>query len=332
MLLLTFSFFSYAQTADNEKKDESVEQKSETESAKAENTDAEVVISDEISEEKKEDEKPKPFSVGISNTMSHNLAKERKRFSDGVGISFSAMLPYEINVGINAGFSYVFRYDRTDLYGDSANSSQFDGSPIAVSSSRTFLLPMDFSVTPSIELSSSITSKYGHNAVGNNLNVSLSVSASKSFKINKDWKASLSLTPGYAADIHEKDFYYDSITNDAQFYNPVHQLFVSAGGSLSWKTLSLKLGYTFSTSETYYDEDYEGMGFIDNDRWPFYHTYSIGLGYALSLDELGGLNFGLNFATSGRDRAYGGYGDDYLVPFDPYYSKISLNIGYNYSF
>ncbi len=286
---------------------------------------------DEGDAEAKEKAKRK-YSLGLSQSGSHNLAKERKSFSYGLGLSAGAKVPGEINLGLSGGLSYSLDYDRTQINPDGttndADAYLVDGTPLSFTASRAFKVPGGISITPNLKLGCSITSKYEWQQRKVYGGVIGGLLISRSFKLAKNFSLKIDLVGGYSYNYSENDAEFDKNTNDLLYYYfGSHSFNDGISATFMYKDFSLGFVFGQSWAASYNSSKIEDVNGAKYDEYRLMHTYVVNGGYSYK-----DFSFGLSAATQGKYNKYGNYGKDELKPFEPAYTVISFELGYNYSF
>jgi len=148
---------------------------------------------------------------------------------------------------------------------------------------------------------------------------------SRDFKVFKGAVLEISLMPSYLRRFPKNAWYWDDIQNTPLGYFAKNQIGLSSGLGFSYKDFSLGFSYGLEVVDSFVNIDDNST--TELNKWQTNYSYGIKAGYRYS-----DFNFGLKLGTAGRDREFGGYGDDYLYPGDPRYTRVSASIGYNYSF
>ncbi len=288
--------------------------------------------SEEEEDENEDKEDSKRFSVGISNGFVHGINADRKNFAYSLTGTFSANLPWSMNASLSAGLSYSLQYDREvstdeDPYNEDEESFyEFDGAPLSLTLSRGFKAPLEIKVAPSLTGVFFGTSKYAWEQELR-AQVNAGVSFSRSFKVAKDLSLTIGWRPGFSYTFSEEDHVFDEFQNEPLYR--INPWTISSGysASLAYKGVRLRLGFSQQFSKSYDTDKFSQWDYVELQEWKQVLVFSASAGYSYR-----DFNFGLGFSTRGRDRKFGGYGDDWLYPGSPQFSTISANIGYNYSF
>ncbi len=281
----------------------------------------EATVTEEADLAAEEGEESKAWGVTFAYDFGHNFAEERKEASNSFSVSPSYMIPFvDINVGTMLGMAIVTRYDPQGgtFSGNRTNWTDVDMMPIPLMMSRRFSIDPDytgFSVTVKANHLFPYVSDMGPRArkwyyafqPGWTLGLAkwgVTLSNSTNFQINAH---------KYDTFVLEGDGYVENlvqwkVTNSTRLgYS--YDLF-SVGVSIAWAR-----GVLYNTS----------MNDDPNDTPKNVMIYSADMGF----DIYEGFAASLAFTTAGPERYLGGFGSDYMVPFDPRFTTMSIGLSYS---
>ncbi len=295
------------------------------------------VAKEEDEEDEDEDDEDKKdkigINVGVNNSFVHNMKKDRPKMTYALIANAGTTIP-KVKVGfqMRAGMAYSLHYGRTyETNPDESQKWDFDGSPLTFVFNRGFSLPWEIKLTPSFTYILPVTSRFMWSGPSQSRStINAAVPVSRTFKLGKSFSLNTSLSPFYSYGWTKEDFWVDRLGFFAFYTQSGHTTGFSLSGSLMYKDFSANAGITY-TYNIPYERDDISDGMYDSIDYKLMLQYSLGISYRIK-----GFNFGLSMNTAGHWRMYrhkdSEGGDRYLHPFDPEFTNIIANIGYNYSF
>lgn len=264
------------------------------------------------------EEDSKWWSLSFSYQLSHEFKSERPVVGNAFSIDPGFVLPEKINLGLHFGFWISTQYPSGITGGNDVTVNTVDGDPISLSLSRAFQIDPDvtgFTITPSVLQLFPFSSR-------------------NAFQVNKWYYA---IKPGVSFSLAKwglRAAYSIGVTKN--FHGDAYVWLVTESGreepiiSLSEWALSMNASLSYSVWK---------MNFAIGGGWSrswLYHPdrqetpkNSVNYNASVGIDAYDGLNITIGATTAGPERRFGGFKDDYTLPFDPKYTTGFLSLSYS---